>query len=155
MPNKQAIPIALTVEYKSEEGKAATHKMRMIALVLRDICGYSDTVRRLKNHPIKSLSDFLEDHLCYDLESPGEVFLFAQEVYSLHEDFRNSRNRELANLINVAKTAIESLIAGNLAIEDRVLEDYERGYFALIEERRQKSNASADLIRANNLIQRQ
>ncbi len=92
-------------------------KIILIAYLLRDIAGYETTVKKLKNHFIKSywieLCDLAE--FASDIQMEVELMKNIPEIY---DDFKRSRNIELKTDVTFMYEKYLEVVSGNYDISD-------------------------------------
>ena len=92
-------------------------KIFLIAYLLRDIAGYEKTVKKLKNHFIKSywfeLCELAE--FASDIQMEVELMKNIPEIY---DDFKRSRNIELKTDVTFMYEKYLEVVSGNYDISD-------------------------------------
>jgi len=114
------------VEFRKETHKELYEQLNTLNEYLRQVISFESKVIKLQQHPIKSWQEYFSNDLYCEMINEAHLMLGEKEINELYDDFKNSRNNELTELIFITKNLSDELILNNC---DRILlEEYRLTY---------------------------
>jgi hypothetical protein len=114
------------VEFRKETHKELYEQLNTLNEYLRQVISYESKVIKLQQHPIKSWQEYFSNDLYCEMINESHLMLGEKEINELYDDFKNSRNNELTELIFITKNLSDELILNNC--DPILLEEYRLTY---------------------------
>jgi len=114
------------VEFRKETHKELFEQLNTLNEYLRQVISYESKVIKLQQHPIKSWQEYFSNDLYCEMINESHLMLGEKEINELYDDFKNSRNNELTELIFITKNLSDELILNNC--DPILLEEYRLTY---------------------------
>ena len=114
------------VEFRKETHKELFEQLNTLNEYLRQVISYESKVIKLQQHPIKSWQEYFSNDLYCEMINESHLMLGEKEINELYDDFKNSRNNELTELIFITKNLSDQLILNNC--DPILLEEYRLTY---------------------------
>jgi hypothetical protein len=90
------------------------------------VISFESKVIKLQQHPIKSWQEYFSNDFYCEMINESHLMLGEKEINELYDDFKNSRNNELTELIFITKNLSDELILNNC--DPILLEEYRLTY---------------------------
>lgn len=115
-------------DFTEAQIKAIQQKLALVVKLLEAVCAIKDAVKKLKNHPIHSYTQFLSDLMWDDVQSKRQLAYLIVELKEYKEDFKGSKNTWVKQRTTIAVNLLQQMIDGNFAIPKQALELLEEPY---------------------------
>jgi hypothetical protein len=85
-------------------------KVKTLIDYLDAVISCDSEVKKLKEHPIKDWHQYLYSDLYYDTITMAQLMMNDKEMSELFDDFKNSKNIKLKNLVTITKNLSDEIV---------------------------------------------
>ena len=104
------------MKYSKSDEAEVLRKLFYVVDLLHLICNKSNSVRKLKNHPIHDYTDFLNKLAIEGAITKREVEYQILEAIEFKNDFSNSKNQWMKNATALVVSLLQEIIDGDYSL---------------------------------------